>query len=242
MAINANGHVAGYQNYFSIGGFFTDMWLYAAGVQESIGCPFRRCFPAGINRRDQVVGYAVDSGGALSGVFLWDAATGAMAVTVPGWTLRSASAINDRGQIVAQGCNSGGCQGLRLEPVATVLAVEFFHAGYGHYFVTVNADEIASLDNGTTAGWQRTGKAFEVWRSAAAGLEPVCRFWSGQSFAPKSSHFYTPYADECAKVKQDPVWLFEHNAFYVQHAGGRCWALGSVPPARNRSIAPTTTG
>jgi probable HAF family extracellular repeat protein len=233
VAINANGHVAGYQNYFSIGGFFTSMWLYAAGVQEPIGCPMGRCFPAGINRRDQVVGYAVDATGALSGAFLWDAATGGVALTVPGWTLTWARAINDRGQVVAQGCNSEGCQGVRLEPVATVLAVEFLHAGYGHYFVTVNPDEIASLDNGTAAGWQRTGKAFEVWRAAAAGLEPVCRFWSGQSFAPKSSHFYTPYVDECAKVKLDPVWSFEGIAFFarmpVGALGARTCSVGTQP-------------
>ena len=224
VAINAIGHVAGYQNYFSIGGFYTVMWLYAAGVREPFGCPFRRCFPADINGRDEIVGYAVDTTGALSGVFLWDAATGGTVVTVPGWTLTSASAINDRGQIVAEGCNSEGCQGLRLEPVVTTSAVEFFHAGYGHYFVTVDPAEIASLDAGTVTGWQRTGKSFEVWRSAAAGLEPVCRFWSGQSFAPKSSHFYTPYADECAKVKRDPVWSFEGIAFFAKMPDG---ALGA---------------
>lgn len=224
VAINANGHVAGYQNYFSPGGFYTGMWLYAAGAEEPIGCPFRRCFPAGINSCDQVVGYAVDTTGAISGAFLWDAVTGGTPLTVPGWTLTSASAINDRGQVVAQGCNSEGCQGLRLEPVAVVSAVEFFHAGYGHYFVTVNPHEIASLDNGTLAGWQRTGRTFDVWRSSAAGLDPVCRFWSGQSFAPKSSHFYTPYADECDKVKQDPVWSFEGIAYFARMPEG---ALGA---------------
>ncbi len=224
VAINAIGHVAGYQNYFSISGFYTGMWLYAAGVQEPIGCPFRRCFPAGINGRDEIVGYAVDTTGALSGVFLWDAATGGTVVTVPGWTLTSASAINDRGQIVAEGCNSEGCQGLRLEPAATTSAVEFFHASYGHYFVSVDPAEIASLDDGTVTGWQRTGRTYEVWRSPAAGLEPVCRFWSGQSFAPKSSHFYTPYAGECAKVNLDPAWSFEGIAFFAKMPDG---ALGA---------------
>jgi hypothetical protein len=61
----------------------------------------------------------------------------------------------------------------------------------------------------------------------------VCRFWSARSFAPKSSHFYTPYADECAKVKQDPAWLFERNAFFVRMpegvSGARTCPSGTRP-------------
>ena len=233
--INAAGHAAGYRNGVSPAGgmFFTDIWIYAGGEAQWIACPYQRCLPTGINGRDQVVGYPFNSSGVVSGAFLWDPVTRGTTLTAPGWTLTSASAINDRGQIVAHGCNSEGCQGLRLEPVATASAVEFFHAGYGHYFVTVDLAEIASLDDATVTGWQRTGKSFEVWRSAAAGLEPVCRFWSGQSFAPKSSHFYTPYADECAKVKRDPVWSFEGIAFFAKMPegapGARTCPAGTQP-------------
>lgn len=96
-------------------------------------------------------------------------------------------------------------------------AVEYFHRGYGHYFMTADADEIASLDMSTGADvWTRTGKSFGVWDVASAEVIPVCRFWSDQSFAPKSSHFYTPYADECALVKTNPTWLFERNSFYAR--------------------------
>ena len=105
-------------------------------------------------------------------------------------------------------------------PPAQRAAVEYFHAAYGHYFVTADVLELATLDASAASGWARTGKSFTVYGSSEPGLAPVCRFWSGQSFAPKSSHFYTPYADECAKVKQDPAWLFERNAFYVRMPAG----------------------
>ena len=103
------------------------------------------------------------------------------------------------------------------KPLRERRAVEYFHRGYGHYFMTADADEIASLDMSTGAdAWARTGKSFGVWDVASAEVIPVCRFWSDQSFAPKSSHFYTPYADECALVKTNPTWLFERNAFYAR--------------------------
>ncbi len=42
----------------------------------------------------------------------------------------------------------------------------------------------------------------------------MCRFFS-MSFAPKSSHFYTPDAPECAVVRANPDWLFEGVVFYA---------------------------
>ena len=101
-------------------------------------------------------------------------------------------------------------------PFATRRAVEYFHAEYGHFFITADAEEIAILDGAPVKGWQRTGKSFDVFAGDSAPLAPVCRFWSDQTFAPKSSHFYTPYADECAYVKQSPDWRFERNAFELQ--------------------------
>jgi len=118
-------------------------------------------------------------------------------------------------------------------PPAQRAAVEYFHAAYGHYFVTADVLEFATLDASAASGWARTGKSFNVYGSSESGLASVCRFWSGQSFAPKSSHFYTPYADECAKVKRDPVWLFERNAFYVRMPegaeGARTCSTGTQP-------------
>ena len=122
-------------------------------------------------------------------------------------------------------------------------AVEFFHSGYGHYFVTADVPEIAILDRSPEKGWARTGKSFNVYDAGPAPLVPVCRFWSEQSFAPKSSHFYTPYASECAKVKGDPTWLFERNAFHARMPmgplGARTCPVGAQPLYRayNRGMS-----
>ena len=57
----------------------------------------------------------------------------------------------------------------------------------------------------------------------------MCRFFSA-SFAPKSSHFYTPFATECDDVKANPDWQFEAIAFYLKTPSdaGSC-PLGSAP-------------
>jgi len=105
--------------------------------------------------------------------------------------------------------------------------VEYFHAGMGHYFVTADPAEIAALDGGAFGGaWTRTGKSFMTHAHPAAGTVPVCRFFS-TSFAPKSSHFYTADAAECAGLKQNPDWQFENIAFHVPvpDASGACQAL-----------------
>ena len=104
-----------------------------------------------------------------------------------------------------------------------VSAVEYFHGTFGHYFVTASPDEIAALDAGVFQGWSRTGQTFQVWTAAAAGRVGVCRFFT-VAFAPKSSHFYTPYANECAIVRTNPVWQYEGVVAYMVLAtsGGAC--------------------
>ena len=94
-------------------------------------------------------------------------------------------------------------------------AIEYYHSGFGHYFITAFPDEAVAIDAGAVQGWTRTGRSFKVYESNASGLNTVCRFFS-TSFAPKSSHFYTPFSDECNAVKQNADWQFEANAFYVQ--------------------------
>ncbi len=90
--------------------------------------------------------------------------------------------------------------------------------------MTADAEEIAALDTTFVSGWTRTGRSMRVWDDDHPALAPVCRFWSNQTWAPKSSHFYTPYDAECAGVKTDPAWYFERNAFKVRMPEG---ALGS---------------
>ena len=117
-----------------------------------------------------------------------------------------------------------------LAVAATSTAVEYFHSGYGHYFVTALPQEVAALDTGVVAGWSRTGESFGVFDVNTTGAANVCRFWSGQSYAPKSSHFYTPFAWECAIVKGDPNWQSEGEGFAMNlaDAAGAC-ASGTVP-------------
>ena len=116
-------------------------------------------------------------------------------------------------------------------------AFEFYHAAFNHYFVTAIADEITKLDNGTFVGWTRTGKAFNVFVKGAPGTVLVCRFFS-TAFGLLSSHFYTPFASECATVKQNPNWLFEDEVFAVILPT----PTGTVRSAPRRSTACTTTG
>lgn len=121
---------------------------------------------------------------------------------------------------------------VKVEAGTVVPAVEYHHAAFDHYFVTSIADEIAKLDNGTFAGWARTGEAFNVYATAQEGTSDVCRFFS-TAFGEKSSHFYTPDVAECATVRQNPDWLFEAVVFAARtpDAGGSC-PSGFVPVYR----------
>ena len=123
---------------------------------------------------------------------------------------------------------------------ATLNAVEYFHAGFGHYFVTAEPDKVAPLDAGTPQGWARIGLAF----SAASGPEdrsqPVCRLFSA-AFAPRSSHFYTPFASECASLRAGTAWTFESIAFYLTLPSpeGTCPAGTTTIYRRAEPTAPT---
>ena len=121
---------------------------------------------------------------------------------------------------------------------ATLEAIEYYNATLDHYFVTALADEIAPLDAGTFAGWQRTGQHFTVFDPATpmAGALPVCRFY-GVPAAGLDSHFYSASAAECAAVLQrfPGVWVEEtDNAFGIflpDAATGQCPA-NSLPVYR----------
>lgn len=112
---------------------------------------------------------------------------------------------------------------------ASANTVEYYHAGFGHYFMSANPVEIAALDAGAFDGaWQRTGQSFMTHANPAVGTVPVCRFFS-TSFAPRSSHFYTADAAECERVKHNPDWQFENVAFHVPLPD----ATGGCPPWTN---------
>jgi len=119
-----------------------------------------------------------------------------------------------------------------VQPPATVPVIEYYHAGFDHYFITTIAVEISNLDTGKTSGWVRTGRQFNAYASAIGGSASVCRFFS-TAFAPKSSHFYTPFATECGIVKTNHDWSFEGEVFQigVPDAAGNC-AAGTTPVYR----------
>jgi hypothetical protein len=114
----------------------------------------------------------------------------------------------------------------------TLEAVEYYYADFDSYFVTAQPDEVVKLDSGLFVGWTRTGFNFKVSPIGTAGALTVCRFYS-VAFGPKSAHFYTPAAEECAKLKSNPDWTFEGEVFGVAGAAadGTC-AAGKVPVYR----------
>jgi hypothetical protein len=141
--------------------------------------------------------------------------------------------VNDTSVVPRQ--PRGGAVGMSItgdvgSPTPTA-AVEYFHAGFGHYFMTAQADEIAGLDGGAYGGaFARTGREFEVFDGPVNGAIPVCRFFT-VTFAPKSSHFYTADPVECAGVKENPDWQYEKIAFYVRRYDAGCPA-GFAPVYR----------
>jgi hypothetical protein len=119
--------------------------------------------------------------------------------------------------------------------IAPQTAVEYYYDVWNYYFETANQAEIAALDGGAFGGaWKRTGETFKVWPSPSnPSAVPTCRFFS-IAFAPKSSHFYTPFPSECAFVQTNQAmqaaWQFENIAFYIQLAdtNGLC-SGGTIP-------------
>ncbi len=124
---------------------------------------------------------------------------------------------NGTGSPQAIAVSGTGTSGATPPPAGTTaVAVEYYHAAFDHFFITAIADEITKLDNGTFVGWARTGRSFNVYPNAGAGLNGVCRFFS-TAFGAKSSHFYTPDAPECGVVKANVNWTFEAEVFYIPY-------------------------
>ncbi len=112
------------------------------------------------------------------------------------------------------------------------LAIEYFHAGFAHYFVTALDDEIAKLDAGVFDGWSRTGLGFKVFAEPAAGRNSVCRFFT-TAFPPTSSHFYAPRGLGCEGALANADWQYEGDVFYtpLPAPDGRC-PVGTTPVYR----------
>ena len=113
-------------------------------------------------------------------------------------------------------------------------AVEYFNAGFGHYFLTADADEIAGLDAGAyNFAFVRTSKSFKVVDAPGANTVPVCRFFTTPgTFGAKSSHFYTANPAECDGLKLNPNWIYEKIAFHIAVPSNGACAAGTVPVYR----------
>jgi hypothetical protein len=98
-----------------------------------------------------------------------------------------------------------------VPPVAPSVAVEYYHAGFQHYFVTAIPQEIVVLDSGQLTGWTRTGLHFHAWlkqADAPPNATPVCRFYIPP--AQGNSHFYSASPAECAIGRvQFPTFTYE---------------------------------
>ena len=99
--------------------------------------------------------------------------------------------------------------------------------------MTSMPDEISKLDSGTFGGWARTGLQINAYATASANAVPVCRFFSAV-FAPKSAHFYSPFAFECAIAQANALWTLESRDAFdigVPAENGSC-AAGLIPVYR----------
>ena len=244
-AINASGQVAGFASLNNLPYPFAaeHAFLYSNGVLTDLGTlGGQSSYGFGINASGQVVGGA-DTAGNGQHAFLYSDGTmydlNLLVTGLAGTLLTNAPAINDSGQIVANGCSESLiCQAFRLDPSPAappsvkVAAIEFRYPAFDHYFFTANAAEIAALDSGMFPGWVRTGEGFNVYSGASLGTATVCRFFSA-SFAPKSSHFYSQDAGECSIVNQSGAWQFEGDVMGIPVADalGNC-AAGTQPVYR----------
>ena len=121
-----------------------------------------------------------------------------------------------------------------------VPVVEYFNAGFGHYFMTADADEITGLDGGAFGGaFVRTGRQFNAWNAPTTGTVPVCRFFTTPgTFGPKSSHFYTADRGRVRRAQAQPELDLREDRVPHRGACGRRVRRS----ARCRSTGCTTTG
>ncbi len=124
-------------------------------------------------------------------------------------------------------------------PIAIFPVVEFYHAGFDHYFMTADTVEINALDTHYFTGWERTGYQFYAYpagASAGGSINPVCRYY-GLPSAGLDSHFYSASAKECYEVNQfyGTEWQIENdNVFQINLPNtttGAC-PTGTIPVYR----------
>ncbi len=104
-------------------------------------------------------------------------------------------------------------------PSTTAAVIEFYNQTLDHYFITINPDEIAKLDNGTFVGWARTGQSFNAYSVGSHGgaptRRPVCREY-GNPLYSLDSHFYSANPDECYATlyQTNGAWVLEASEVF----------------------------
>lgn len=158
------------------------------------------------------------------------AADTAIADTGSGASLSGFRVLNAKG-VQIPGFTLGQIPERPPAPAGLSRAIEFYNPAFGHYFITAGVEEIAKLDSGAIAGWQRTGEAFSVYVATDSGRAGVCRFFA--EFGTVSSHFYAPRGLGCEGTLTNPVWRYEGDVFFVRlpDAAGGC-PTGTVPVYR----------
>jgi hypothetical protein len=105
-------------------------------------------------------------------------------------------------------------------PAGPAAAVYEYHKD-GQYFITSSQTEQLALETGQLTGWHRgrLPQGFGFFTLPAPDRIPVCRFYT-ERFAPDAIHFHTANSNECALLKQSPVWIYEGIVAYVWPARG----------------------
>ncbi len=123
---------------------------------------------------------------------------------LPGIT---AIALLPDGDLILGGTSANNNFAIARFLLGTSPAIEFYNASLDHYFLSMNPQEIADLELGVRAGWQRTGLSFPVFGSLAAATAfrgllagvPVCRFYIPPEHG--DSHFFSADLFECQTAR-----------------------------------------
>lgn len=122
--INASGQVTGTAATVDTPGYAGHVFLYSDGTMTDLGTlGGEYAESTAISASGQVTGWSYLADNVTQRAFLYSGGTmydlNSLVVSgLAGVILTSATAINDKGQIVANGCSTEGCMAYRLDPIA----------------------------------------------------------------------------------------------------------------------------
>ncbi|MEO6929764.1 MAG: choice-of-anchor D domain-containing protein [Casimicrobiaceae bacterium] len=142
----------------------------------------------------------------------------------------SSDAANGTQSIALSGIGAssgGGSSGTKVS------VVEFYNAGFNHYFITATQSEINALGKPPFQDWQPTGLSFNAYATTnpPVGSVAICRFFNDH-FNGISTHFYAPHGFGCEQtVTSFPDWSLENPQAFnasIPDGAGNC-AAGQIP-------------